>query len=280
MIFQEKDHEKNWWVSERSVQNVPIHWHKYYELEIVLSGEGIQVINSKKIKISKGSLVLMSPQDFHRVEYTGNDGGVLTILGCCFYSHVLSDEISKLLRKHAPPYALELSDELYEQICAELNELAEVINKPTPYQELVVKRKIELILLRLVPIAKLYEKAGEEVNVDVENRSIQLLQPILSYINEHLDEPIRREELAQMLHFSPSYLSEIFKKTLGISLSDYITDCRMKMAHTLIMNTDEPINSIVQKVGYNSPSLFYRKFYEYYRIKPGELPRNGISDEY
>lgn len=65
-----------------------------------------------------------------------------------------------------------------------------------------------------------------------------------------------------------------------VSLSDYITDCRMKMAHALIMNTDEPINSIVQKVGYNSPSLFYRKFYEYYRVKPGELPRNGINDDY
>lgn len=280
MIFQEKEHDKNWWVSERSIRNVPIHWHKYYELEIVLSGEGIQVINSKKINFSKGTLVLMSPQDFHHVESTDKEGGVLTILGCCFYSNILSEEISKLLRKYSPPYALELSPELEEKIISMLNDLANVINRPIPYQELVVKRKIELILLELMPIAKRYEKVGEYVSGDVENRQIQVLQPILNYINEHLDEPIRREELASMLHFSPSYLSEIFKKTLGMSLSDYITDCRMKMAHALIMNTDEPINSIVTKVGYNSPSLFYRKFYEYYRIKPGELPRNGINDDY
>lgn len=280
MVIQEKNHEKDWWISERSVQNVPIHWHKYYEVELVLEGEGSQVVNSKKINISKGSLILMSPQDFHRIEYNGDESGCITILGFCFYSHILSDEISKLMRRYKPPYTLELSEEVYEEIFSALNDLSDVIDRPIAYQELVVKRKIEIILLRLISLAKRYEKAGEHINIEGENRQIQALQPILSYINDHLDEPIRREALADMLHFSPSYFSELFKKTLGISLSDYITDCRMKRAHTLILNTDEPINSIVQKVGYNSPSLFYRKFYEYYRVKPGDLPRNGETEEY
>ena len=280
MVIQEKEHEKDWWISERSVRNVPIHWHKYYEVELVLSGEGVQVVNNKKINISKGSLILMSPQDFHRIEYNGDESGCITILGFCFYSHVLSDEIAKLLRKHAPPYTLELTDEVYDETLKAFTDLSVVINEHIPYQELVVKRKIELILLHLISLAKKYDKVGERINLEVENRRIQELQPLLGYINDHLDETIRRDELAAMLHFSPSYFSEMFKKTLGISLSDYVTDCRMQRAHMLILNTDEPINSIVQKVGYNSSSLFYRKFYEYYRVKPGDLPRNGETKEY
>ena len=45
-----------------------LHWHDYYEMELVTEGTGIHYINNKPHTISSGSLYLLTPLDMHRIE--------------------------------------------------------------------------------------------------------------------------------------------------------------------------------------------------------------------
>lgn len=274
MIKRESDHTSYWWMSNHTFQSVPMHWHKYYEIELVVAGQGIQVINGEKEEISRGCLTLLSPRDFHRLEASGQSP--LTIRNFCFYEDFLSPEIIALFLTYPAPFVLFLKDDIYNSFFSDFLDLYKDMTGAPPNGEMVIRRKIELIILKMIGILKNCQiPLSPNYQFDQTERDVRILQPVLSYINNHYFEEIKREDLASLLHFSPGYLSDFFKKTFGISLTDYITDIRMKRAKSLIENSDDTIQSIILQVGYNTPSLFYRKFYEYFGVKPTELVRKN-----
>ena len=89
------------------------------------------------------------------------------------------------------------------------------------------------------------------------------------YINEHLAEDISVDFLADMVAFSPSYLSRMFKSFTGSTIVEYITLQRMERAREYII-TDHSltIEQIGKIVGFNSPAYFVKKFRETYGTSP------------
>ena len=157
------------------------------------------------------------------------------------------------------------------ELISEHSEISAHEGTTDPLLDALCRRKAELILLNLI------KTVSENECYLPKNPSHSLtsttLRPVINYINEHYSETLRREELANIVHLSPSYFGDLFKKNLGISVVDYITDVRLRKAHSMLKNTNKPIQEIVQAVGFNSPSLFYRKFYEYYKMKPSDVTK-------
>lgn len=54
-------------VEKRSLAAFLLHAHEYYELEVIESGSGTLLLNGKKHQISRGSLYMLSPADFHEI---------------------------------------------------------------------------------------------------------------------------------------------------------------------------------------------------------------------
>ena len=50
----------------------PQHWHNYFEIEIVVAGKGIHILNGSAYPVSKGDVYLLTPIDFHEIEATSD----------------------------------------------------------------------------------------------------------------------------------------------------------------------------------------------------------------
>jgi AraC-like DNA-binding protein len=74
--------------------------------------------------------------------------------------------------------------------------------------------------------------------------------------------------LADSLNFSVSYISKVFKLSLGVSVKEYITEKRIALACDLIQHTDLHISEIGRRVGY--PQL--RSFIEIFKKHQGLTP--------
>ena len=81
-----------------------------------------------------------------------------------------------------------------------------------------------------------------------------------AYINEHYREKIYLEDIARHVHLNHQYLSVLFKKETGVSISDYVTEVRMERARYLLRNTTESVGTIAETVGYPDPQYFSRRF--------------------
>ena len=66
--------------------------------------------------------------------------------------------------------------------------------------------------------------------------------------------------LAERFHISISHLSNLFKKEMMMSFSDYLWELRLRKAKELLTETDLSIDEISIKVGYTSSAGFRKKF--------------------
>ncbi|MDO4647552.1 MAG: helix-turn-helix transcriptional regulator, partial [Eubacteriales bacterium] len=82
------------------------------------------------------------------------------------------------------------------------------------------------------------------------------------FIYAHIKERITVQELAEELGVSNSYLSRLFKKETGISVSDFIRNQKIEMAKNLLRFSDYSIIEIANRLSFSSQSHFIQQFRE------------------
>ena len=91
------------------------------------------------------------------------------------------------------------------------------------------------------------------------------------YIHRNLRSSISLDELGQVCHLSPHYVSDIFRKELGIGALQYAHQVKMQYAKFLLEHTDTGIAEISAFLSYPSHSNFSQRFKKIYGITPHEF---------
>ena len=87
-----------------------------------------------------------------------------------------------------------------------------------------------------------------------------IIRKALTYINTDLCTDLTLNVLAEQLNVNASYLSMLFKKETGMTLTDYVNKHRIEHAGRLLLCTNLPIKSIAQKCGISDIYYFTRLF--------------------
>ncbi|HEY0827315.1 MAG TPA: response regulator [Bacilli bacterium] len=99
-------------------------------------------------------------------------------------------------------------------------------------------------------------------------RGSSVVDKVKHYIADHIFEEISRDDLAKCAHINSSYLSRLFKKEVGISLTDFIVQERMKKVKELLTHSDEMISNIARSFHYTNFSHFSKMFRKHYGMNP------------
>lgn len=91
---------------------------------------------------------------------------------------------------------------------------------------------------------------------------------LIAFIDARLTEPIRIEDLAELLNLSESHFSRAFRTAFGTSAHDYLTRRRVEVAQSLMLTSQEPLCAIALQCGLSDQSHFTRVF----RRIVGETP--------
>lgn len=91
---------------------------------------------------------------------------------------------------------------------------------------------------------------------------------VKEYINRNYSANLSVELLASIVYLTPDYLSRLFKKSTGRSISQYIRQVRMERASELLLTTNRKVIDIGAEVGYPNYSYFCQSFREYYGKSP------------
>jgi len=99
-----------------------------------------------------------------------------------------------------------------------------------------------------------------------------------AYIQDHIAQDISRGDIAGFISLDPEYLSTIFRKETGFTLSDFIKTERIHFATRLLRQTNLPISIISENVGYESLSYFSLVFRQAVGCTPREYRRRTEED--
>jgi len=100
-----------------------------------------------------------------------------------------------------------------------------------------------------------------------------IVDKMKAYIEQNLTIDFSREDIAAHVFLNPAYISRLFRKETGYSLSDYVLQERMKQAAVRLLETDQPISQIAINLGYGNFSYFARMFKRVYGVTPQEYRR-------
>lgn len=130
---------------------------------------------------------------------------------------------------------------------------------------------------------KIYFNTISEPEPATEPDSKTAVTQVEDYIAMNIDSELTVEELANMVYLSAAHLSRLFKKKHNMTVNDYITSQRMKVAKELLDTTNLSVTMVSAKSGYSNYSYFIKMFKKTYgktpRVYREELAqlKNGFS---
>ena len=95
-----------------------------------------------------------------------------------------------------------------------------------------------------------------------------VIRAVLGYLIANYSGEISVNSLSQKYNVSPEYLSRLFKKEIGVAITEYISDLRLKKATDLLKSEKLSVSDISQYVGYTDQNYFARAFKKRYGVSP------------
>ena len=122
----------------------------------------------------------------------------------------------------------------------------------------------------------LFESKKENKDSQQKDR---MIVSITKYLQNHLQEDVSLNVLAQEFHLNAQYISQLFKSEIGVGFLTYLTNIRMEHAKKLLLSTDDAISDISDQCGYNDYRVFTKVFKKKEGITPSQFRRDFLKGE-
>lgn len=255
------------------------HHHPRYEFYFLqeLEGKATIDIDGQTFNMTEGSLVIIDANLSHRTHYLESKYSkriLFEISPALFkpgYADFIDTPVSLFFKQYTGVYPL---DEPTAQ------QVGEILN--TVYSETILKEKNyeKIVLLRVFEIILLLTRSFDEnySSNELSSKQIQLLEPIMQHIMEHLHEDITLESLAEQFFLDKSYLSRIFKLYTGKTVVSFINQKRIEQAQRLLLlQKDESMQTIAESCGFKNQSYFTKVFKEQSGMTPRKFRQSYFS---
>ncbi|TDL74539.1 AraC family transcriptional regulator [Rhodococcus qingshengii] len=256
----------------------PLHKHDYIEVNYVYNGKLEQTVGGKPIILKKGELLLLNQHIEHEIKACAKEDIVINfIIRPAFFDfifsylssgNIVSDFLlSSLYNNTQNGQFLYFKVSEVEGIQDLIKKMIHEIMYPTTFSESAIKLYMGLVMIKLIKNSDRVERK-EEASI-----THYMVVESLKYIEEHYKEA-SLYELAEQLNQSHYGLSKTIKKATSRTFKDLLQERRLGKAKELLEGTDLPIASIVEQVGYDNISYFYRIFKGEFGQTPKEFRAN------
>ena len=122
----------------------------------------------------------------------------------------------------------------------------------------------------------LFESKKENKDSQQKDR---MIVSITKYLQNHLQEDVSLNVLAQEFHLNAQYISQLFKSEIGVGFLTYLTNIRIEHAKKLLLSTDDASSDISDQCGYNDYRVFTKVFKKKEGITPSQFRRDFLKGE-
>lgn len=230
-----------------SDKNVREHAHVCTELIFIKQGRCTVHTGQQTLHAGPGDIITMPA---HQVHDQISEGYVETLF--CGFNSTLPINISE-------PHVTPLPDTAFIETCLSLLvsiHLSQIQAAPDA---------ADTVLSAILKQLRQQHVLRQEME-----RIPPLLRTIIRYIDEHLDQPILIQSLAEQMHMSVSSLQLLFRTHLNTSPLQYLQNQRMQAAKTALQTPYLSVKEVAAICGYPDINYFVRAFRKTHGLPPGQ----------
>lgn len=247
-------------------ESVGLHWHEFYEMFLIVAGEGEHVLNGRSYPLRKGGASIVTPSDFHEV--VPAPGNRLELFNIIFSEEMIQKELFHLVFRDLRDrvYLFEAAE--FDCILPEFSLIWQESQSFEPGQFFVIKATLERILVKLVRASR---QSLQEIGRPGDYETT--IHKALLYIHHHFREPLSLARIAAHVQLSPSYFSECFSRSVGMSFQHYLQNLRLQFAKSLLGASELSVTEICYASGFNTLTYFIKAFAQKFGESPGYYRR-------
>ena len=212
----------------------PKHTHNYIEVIYMCQGRTTHIINGTEVILEAGDLLFLNQNAVQEILPAGRDDIAVNFI-------VLP----------------EFLDTAFSMMGDEENQLRDFL-----VGALSGRDTMGLLFLQLLNCMDKMESGGSKYDTEI-------AAAVLSYINDHYKKGTLSELAAQM-GYDVYWLSREIRRRTGKTYKELLQEKRMQQAVYMLTNSAVPVTDIIESVGYDNTSYFYRIFREKYGMSPKE----------
>ena len=127
-----------------------------------------------------------------------------------------------------------------------------------------------------------YAELVHEVKTSEKNQQVDFrINQCKEYIFSHLHGKLSTADIAEALHITPNYLSNLFKKEEGITITEYIQQEKIKLVKNMLIYSDYSYSTIAAYLGFSSQSHLGKIFKQFTGMTMHQYrEKYGQKDEY
>ncbi len=256
----------------------PKHRHNYVEVIYMCQGSTTHIIDGNQVVLEKGDLLFLNQNAEQEIlPAKENDIAVNFIILPEFFNmaFAMMGEEENILKEFLVGTLCqknELASYLYFHV-SEILPIQNLIENMvwTIFYDMSNKRSCNQITMGLLLLQLLnYMDKMETGSIRFDS---ELVGTVLNYIEEHYKTG-SLTELAEMMNYDVYWLSREIKRRTGKTYKELLQAKRMSQAAYLLTSSAIPVTDIIESVGYDNTSYFYRKFRERYGVSPKEYRDN------
>ena len=248
---------------------IDAHTHSdFFEFTVVSGGGGVVITNGTSVPVRAGDIYVSFPGDHHEIVSDGAEPLRYDFLAVGCHESELEGELLQIVRLFCDGGVRILHDENIASLVGIT--LAEV-NAEASYSEKV----LEAIFTQLFcyTIRAFHSASPIHYSKGV-GEDEMLCYQIMTYVNAHIYTLHSLTEVADALNYNYNYLSNLYKKVTGDTLSDYYRRRRLQTARQLLLERGMGVTRVAGLLGYSSVYTFSRAFKEMYGAPPSKTKKS------
>lgn len=257
--------------------NTPLHQHDFFEMVYVHEGYCDNMIDNKKVSLTKGDICLINTYAVHTLLCDDPDNAVIfnIMIGAemmnaahfrlLSYNDFVADFFFHSLEKQR-------NDDNYlifhqsEKENAANNLCVQLINEyygheEDLYQESKILHLFDCILIELT---RSYQKMKDH---PLGKKDSLKVSDMIYYIENHYNS-VTLKSIADYFGYHPKHFSRIIYQATGQTFTDLLLDLRMRWAKELLQNNSLSITEIMHQVGYHNYKWFSNQFQKKFDMSP------------
>lgn len=234
-----------------------------YQLNYITEGVGIYENKHGKFNVKPGSLMLISPNEWHRYRPSKKTGWIENYVG---FKGRLANELLK--NKMFSPVQPVIQCGIKEEIIDTYLKITGLVEKERPGFQQIASGMVVKLLGYIISFEKQKGFSGKQIAKVIEEARFLMRQ--------NTSHEIDLETLAKQYNIGYSYFRKMFKKYTGVPPGQYHLQLRIIRAKELLVSTEKSIKEISLELGFQNIHYFSLIFKKKVGLTASEFRKRTI----
>jgi AraC-like DNA-binding protein len=246
------------------------HHHIEYEILYIDKGSVEFGLEESVTVVHEGDVIFMHPGTNHYVKKI--EDTEYHYYAMVFDSSVLGNQ-GEPVRNTLDSIRVSRFIKLPDAVLMKLRDATIFVKEETFGHELFVK-SVLYDIISCVLLTNQYVEISDNLRTE-KGHTVNAIDVTLNYIRDHYRENISLDDVLKITSYSKSHFIRLFKKNMGMNLTDYINKYRIEKSCLELIYTSKNVTEIATENGFNTVQYFSKTFKTYMKCTPKQYQRNG-----